>query len=891
MSASAWRWPMVGRDVEVRTLCDAVADPGVDLVLVSGPAGVGKTRLVDSVFERLLADGRDGGRAAAGPSLSSVPLGALAHLLPVDALAVAGEGAGGVRLFAAVRDAFARPDGSRFVLVVDDIRHLDDASVSLLAQLVNARTVVVLATHRASTVLPEGVVALSNRDRSLRLDLGVLSEPDTRALLEQALGGDIAGPTERALWERSRGNPLYLRELVDGALAGGHLVQRHGLWTLEGELIGTGRLVDLVMERVERLGPDARELAALIALCAPVELTLLERGSRSATAGELERAGIATVVPHAGRPSLVIAHPLYAEVIVSHTPEAERRRLLLDHVREIEASGAIRAEDAMRRAVWRLDAGESADSDVLVRVARAARAVNDYPTTRRLAQAALDGGAGEAVVRLLGDALYELGEFEQAEVIVRAALEHATDELRIVEYAVNLRDIEFWGLNDADRAIATLREARARVTSQPFQDALRASEAMSLAYAERPQEALALLEEIGLMVPPISTMSGTAKAAALARVGRTGDAIDVARRSRDEQFRMPDPYEYNHPSLHLITLAFALIEAGSLAEASTTAQQAYAEALDIALPLNLAWGALNAASAELQAGHLLNARRWASEALALSERASLVNGMRLALTILLAADAQGGRTDELEAVLARLQALPEDPGFLREQQAVGTAWACYVLGRIGEAQDAFRTGIERAQQFGLVGSEGFLRHEAARLGWTDGWHRFDELLPRSDSTILRARADHVRAVLHRDPELLLEASTALEACGADLAAAEAAAQAADRLVDLGDTRGATKARRRADELIERCQGPHTPALAPRLGTVEPLSVREREVASLAVSGLGNREIADRLYVSKRTVDNHLQRIYTKLGVQGRAGLAEALARSHAAGDRPAPTGG
>ncbi|MFN8024758.1 MAG: helix-turn-helix transcriptional regulator, partial [Acidimicrobiales bacterium] len=126
-----------------------------------------------------------------------------------------------------------------------------------------------------------------------------------------------------------------------------------------------------------------------------------------------------------------------------------------------------------------------------------------------------------------------------------------------------------------------------------------------------------------------------------------------------------------------------------------------------------------------------------------------------------------------------------------------------------------------------------------------------------------------------------------EACGADLAAAEAAAQAADRLVDHGDHRGATRARRRADELVERCQEPLTPALAPRLGTVEPLSVREREVATLAVSGLGNREIAERLYVSKRTIDNHLQRIYTKLGVEGRAGLAEALAQSRPVSDRPA----
>ncbi|MFN8021117.1 MAG: AAA family ATPase, partial [Acidimicrobiales bacterium] len=807
MNASVVQWPLVGRDAELQVLCDAIDDPRIDLVLVSGPAGAGKTRLAHAVFEHVIDEGRPGGRASAGPSLTSVPLGALAHLLPIDALAVAGQGVGGLRLFAAVREALASPDGERYVLAVDDIRHLDDASVSLLAQLVNARAVVVLATHRAATALPEGVAALAVPDRSLRLDLGMLGEHHTRALAEQALGGDLAGPTERALWERSQGNPLYLRELVDGALAGGQLVQRHGLWTLEGELTGTRLLADLVMDRVERLGADALELAALIALCAPVELALVERGSRSAVAGELERAGIATVVAHAGRPSLVIAHPLYAEVIVSHTPEADRRRLLLEHVRELEQSDEVRPEDAMRRAVWRLDAGESADRDVLVRGARAARAVADFPTTRRLARAAFDDGAGDEVVRLLGDAHYELGEFDEAEAIVRAALDEATDEQRILEFAICLRDIEFWGLNDADRAIATLREARARVTFGPFQDALRASEAMSLAYAERPHEALALLEEIGLMVPPISTISGTAKAAALARVGRTHEAMDVARRSRDEQFGMPDPYEYANPSLHLITLAFAMIEAGLLDEASTTAQQAYAEALDIALPLNLAWGALNAASAELQAGHLLNARRWASEALALSERASLVNGVRLSLTILLAADAQRGRTDELEALLARLDALPDDPGFLREQQAIGTAWACYALGRIGEAQDALRAGLERAEQYGLIGSEGFLRHEAARLGWTEGWQRFDDLIPHSDSDILRARAEHVRGLLHRDPEQLLAASVALEACGADLAAAEAAAQAADRLVDHGDHRGATRARRRADELVERCQEP------------------------------------------------------------------------------------
>jgi DNA-binding CsgD family transcriptional regulator len=58
--------------------------------------------------------------------------------------------------------------------------------------------------------------------------------------------------------------------------------------------------------------------------------------------------------------------------------------------------------------------------------------------------------------------------------------------------------------------------------------------------------------------------------------------------------------------------------------------------------------------------------------------------------------------------------------------------------------------------------------------------------------------------------------------------------------------------------------------------VERLSSREREVALLAANGLTSREIAERLFVSKRTVDNHLQRIYTKLGVTGRHELGSRL---------------
>ena len=59
-------------------------------------------------------------------------------------------------------------------------------------------------------------------------------------------------------------------------------------------------------------------------------------------------------------------------------------------------------------------------------------------------------------------------------------------------------------------------------------------------------------------------------------------------------------------------------------------------------------------------------------------------------------------------------------------------------------------------------------------------------------------------------------------------------------------------------------------------SVVPLSRREAEIAQLAAKGLASKEIADRLFLSVRTVSNHLQNVYTKLGVASRAELVEAL---------------
>jgi DNA-binding CsgD family transcriptional regulator len=63
-------------------------------------------------------------------------------------------------------------------------------------------------------------------------------------------------------------------------------------------------------------------------------------------------------------------------------------------------------------------------------------------------------------------------------------------------------------------------------------------------------------------------------------------------------------------------------------------------------------------------------------------------------------------------------------------------------------------------------------------------------------------------------------------------------------------------------------------MRPAVGTADGLlSLREQEVAALASTGLTNQEIAERMVLSRRTVENHLARIYVKTGVHNRAGLA------------------
>ncbi|MFZ2442279.1 MAG: helix-turn-helix transcriptional regulator, partial [Ilumatobacteraceae bacterium] len=117
----------------------------------------------------------------------------------------------------------------------------------------------------------------------------------------------------------------------------------------------------------------------------------------------------------------------------------------------------------------------------------------------------------------------------------------------------------------------------------------------------------------------------------------------------------------------------------------------------------------------------------------------------------------------------------------------------------------------------------------------------------------------------------------LVAVGARLAAAEAYTAAARCAAGAGRQVAAYSSL--ADRYRQQCEGAVTPMLDQRdAPAAVALSRREQEIAALAVSGLSAREISERLFLSVRTVENHLQRVYTKLGLSNRNDLASYYSR-------------
>ncbi|HVN13541.1 MAG TPA: helix-turn-helix transcriptional regulator, partial [Kineosporiaceae bacterium] len=201
------------------------------------------------------------------------------------------------------------------------------------------------------------------------------------------------------------------------------------------------------------------------------------------------------------------------------------------------------------------------------------------------------------------------------------------------------------------------------------------------------------------------------------------------------------------------------------------------------------------------------------------------------------------------------------------------AWGAAAQGSTTEALGHAVAAADLASQAGAPGYEVLAWQTAIQLGGaTAALPRLTALAGLSPRAGLACT--HARACADEDSEALLDAAYAWARLGDLVAACDAAAQAADVHRRQGRQGSALSAAALAEKLAGR-SGARTPALA-IAATPLPLTTREREIATLAARGLSNKDIAERLTLSVRTVEGHLYRAGLKLGVSERTALADVL---------------
>ncbi len=881
VSTPTWssHWPLVGRESELQSFDRAWASRHIRSFVIAGPAGVGKSRLAQECFGRAVGGAVRGVRVSATAAAAAVPLSAVAHLIPPNT-----DFSDPVDGFAAVARALAGASGKdRWVVLVDDLPLLDAASKVLLRQLIRADIARLIATVRTGGDSADND-SLAEVDAIYRVDLGPFDDEQVRVLLRSVLGGPVSRRTVLALSAASSGNVLYLRELVHGALRAGQLVDNGEIWGLVGgRMPSTPQLGELIGNRLASAPPAARGVLELLALCE--SLPLADAGDVTAmdVLVGLESAGLIRVHQDERRTGVTLAHPLYAEVLRAALPTLRRRVLLLDQAERAQSHGMRRHDDALHVATWRLGATGTADPEMLVQAAVLARHAHDYRQAATLLAGIPESGLDYRARLLHGEALMQLGRWREADTILAQA-QHSAESGEHRVTATLMRTTNLFWMAGRDEALQVNEIALAQTFDPESRYILTVNDAAMRTISGEPIYGLSVLEGIAADVhkatdTSIWSLAAMSETMGLALTGRTEDAVSLARnvystylkldrQARDKQAMGPPP------SAHLNNLTVALSEAGRLAEAREVSEKALADTANTQELHTWIWAAYFRGRAEWLSGDAGAARHFYAEAIAEGEQHNEAQVLFQAWGGLAACAAILGDLSAAETALASRIGLPR-MGMTPGEERLGEAWLLAAGGQLAQARAVLAEAAATARATGHVTSEMLLLTDIARLGGAgQTTARMAELAQICDGAFAPARLHFVAAMADEDPSGLLTVADELEQIGANLLAAEAAAAATAMWRRGGDVRRATAANNRALRSLVHCPGVRTPALT--ITATASLTPREREIALLAARGRSSKEIAAALTLSVRTVDNHLQSVYGKLGIANRRELTATL---------------
>jgi ATP/maltotriose-dependent transcriptional regulator MalT len=815
------------------------------------------------------------------------------------------------------------------VLLIDDLHWADAETAELVAHLIRhppPRTVLAFAYRPAQ--LAEGLlatIARARRDgRCELLELQPLSAAESCELLAAELPLDVRD----ALVRESGGNPFFLEQLARsaGGEAGGPATAE----PIAGGDVPPGVTVAIEGE-LASLAPAERELLAGAAVAGdPFEIDLAAAAAgvdEPAALGALDALLARDLVRATDSPRrFAFRHPLVRRGVYQTAGAGWRLAAHRRVAGALEAQGAplIRIAEQVERSA------RPGDEHAIATLREAGHAAASHApsTAARLFRAALEllpAGPDERRLELLvplSTSLGASGRLDQA----RESLRELVGELPAERHDLRARAVTF--IARIDHACGRQGEARAlleRTLADLPDPRSREAAALTLELAmdhlftaqfepmrARVDEALALARELGDPLLEAASLAGVANAmqnsrnvpASLAAADRAAtildgldddacaplletfwwlanaeDALerwDACLRHAERGIRLARRFGSSFVFVALThILALTLGWQGRLARAREAAQETVDASHLSGNDTSIAYAYTTQCFVHNQAGEAHEAVRAGELAAELGR--SLHPGLFVSLphqnlgAALLAAG---------EPERARAQLLEARSRGAREHW-VGRCWweiwmsgAELALGRLDDAERWAQAAERTADEMGLAG-----RHGAARL---------------AVAAVLLARGDDAGAAT-----AAFEAVELLDGGGRPSDAARARILAARALVALGKSDQAVAELERARATLQELGAPrladHAAHELRKLGVrvarpgarggaaagVGSLSARERQVVELVAAGRTNREIGSELYLSEKTVANHLTRIFAKLEVSSRSALAAAVSREDA----------
>lgn len=907
--------PVVGRDQELaaadRFLEDAAGAPRA--LVLEGEPGIGKSTVWNEVVLRaerrgfrvlttrpaqaearlslasladLLEPVPDDHFAGLPPpqraALEAALMRSTGHRAPPERLALAA----GVR--ALVRSLSAeRP----LLLAVDDAQWLDRPTAGVMefvVRRIESGPVGILASVRTKDGSPPRTFERGfAQDRSERIALGALSVAAVHQILRSQLGRSFPRPTVVRIAQGSAGNPLYALEIARELLATGRGALTH--------LPAPAELRRLIGRRLRRLPAPTREaLLIAAALSDP-------------TVGDLDAAALAPAedagIVRLDRDRVAFVHPLYASAVYAAASSVRRRQLhstlasLVDDPEErarhlaLSATGPDRsvAQALADGAAWARARGAWGSAAELLERAREltprelteeihARGIEAaehraHAGDRSGARALLDAILREPLprpqravaLRLLAEITSHDENFAGAAAIYGEALEHADDPRLVVAIECGLAYVHTGGWDFPEAALHAhhaLEVAEVHGDAQHLASALAVC-AMLDYLVGRGVAWDAVERSLGLEDPravmPLQWRPSTIAALLHAYAGSAREARQRLRAVWTGAIERGDESDI---AFILILLGWHETRCANLEEAARLAEQAAALAALTGSDSLLAWALAQQAFVHAHRGEAAETRRSAGEAAAVLERVDFVVPRIWVAAALGQLELSLGNAEAAWAACAPLTEALEQRGIAEPIPAFflpDALEALIALGRLDRARalvdalEARGRELDRAWALAVAGRcRGLL---LAAVGDLAGAGR----------ALAEAITEHGRL------EMPLELARTLLHLGRvqrRLRQRKAAQRTLERALELFGSVGSPLWAEQAGRDLAR--------LGLRRGT-EGLTEGEARVAQLAATGLTNREIAARLFVSRRTVEANLARAYRKLGIRSRAELGARMA--------------